>query len=1652
MSAVAEEIELLVGHKGGGKGGGGGGRVAQEDPNTLRSNATARIIDIVGEGPIVGLVDGFRSMYLDETPVQNDDGSFNFYGLRRADRFGLPDQTPFPRQPGVGRPKDVSAQVTEIGSIVRTISNLAVDAVRIVTQIPQLTYQDPKTGDLHGTSVEYAIDVLPNGGSWVEQLVDTVEGKTTAPYQRSRRVDLVGEGPWSIRHRRVTPDSDKSNVQNETFWASYSELIDAKLIYPDTAGFGVEVGARQFGDSVPGRKYDVKGLIISVPSNYDPETRTYSGLWDGTFKQAWTDNPAWCYFDIATNARYGVGLRFVDKWSLYEIARYCDELVDDGFGGQEPRYAFNTVISAQADVYDALNQLASVFRGMTYWGTNTVVPVADMPGIPEKLVTPANVIEGKGGCFEYSGASRSGRHSAWLVSYNDPDSNDRLVPEIVEDEERIQRFGWKPANLTAVGCNSRGQARRVGLWARETERNEGETVTYTGTSEHAKLRPGAIIRVSDPQRAGARLGGRFLQVGTSVLTLDKVPEQALGGDTWYLDAMLPSGGSERREVASFDDNTVTLTQPLSQVPVHGAIWILASASVEPRQFRVIGNRESGATAGKLRYTITALEHDPTKYARVEQGIYLEPPLDSLIPTGPITPPSKIDVTSYTYIAGGTQHQALTVSVSPSDDVRVQNYIIETRGPTDSGWHTASNGASVSVDVLDATAGEWQTRARAADGIGQLSAWVYRTVNVNGLLLPAPPDSVDISVSTFTAQITPAGLTPGAVWEFWMANAPLNDEQIESNAVRSGVGSSIALTDLHPDTLYYLYIRGVNVYGQSDWYPLQFTTENEPDAILKALSKDIAESKLQGSLLEAIPNLTGDENTAGSVAYQVAQEAQARADLKTYVQADYNGKFGAVSQDISVKADQSTVDAIYALRLQSTTPDGTKLLAGVGYGIEGGTSRAVFNFNQIAFGDTDVNPTYALIKDGNRIIIDDGLISKLTFGKLQDGSGNFIVDNNGRLKAQYIDVDNLQVNYGLIVGPKPDEDADSTSRNTAKNIVGQGAFATTNEADWDTQITGSGKPANNADVTDYFDSRTTNQIEENGVTTIARPGGAARNGYRDETGFIKITLPQSWTETMMSMTIDVYVYTTDKSFTLFVGGYNFGDIWVNTSAVLSGNVASDNAVRFGHDGSKCCILIGNDTNSNWNYSKVVVRDFKAGHNNTQKEKWADGWDVSIVNSLPANIDSYYPDALLDARSIKYQGSLATSDNADWGGQVSGSGKPADNADVTDYAAAAATAQQKADEAQTAAQDYTNIREQAMIDGVITDAEQDAINAASTDATNKANAAESAAETAAKSYTQGWSNQNADVTGDNAAKTVYVSDTRDDNQPPSWYFNNYPKQIVSEFKDSSAIGLTGVDDYVALTTHVGWTGSSGDPVRQTVPDDNGIYTRYGFNGWTAWTRADETGSNTSNDTNNVAGTSAGTVLDRATAANNLTTHWAKPGTTEILPGRISTDEAWIDTAIMKAASVDTLQVRGEAVTLPLFVEKTNQVTHTAGNSWATSLLSMYISAEDIGPNGAFVELNSSIFVQNYFNATASKMRVKDYGSELLEVSLPVDVEATPTGGYLHSASGALSTRTFHYFSPGSHNITMDLLLHSDPQTNARRRYSRRYLRVIAYKDRS
>ncbi|XKE45762.1 phage tail protein [Halomonas organivorans] len=948
----ADVTQALEGEKGG-KGGGGGGsqRVPREAPNTLRSTSKARLIDLVSEGPIVGLADGLQSIYLDDTPLQNEDGSYNFDGVTVHTRDGEPDQDHIPGFPAVETVQDVSAQVTYDTPIVRSVTNLSADAVRVTVQLPALSKQNKSNGDLLGSSVSVAIDVRPDGGSWAEALQDTIKGKTTSPYQRTYRCELAGTGPWEVRVRRLTADSNSAALRNDTYWASYTEVIDAKLRYPDSALVALEVDAQQFGSSIPSRSYDLKGRIIQVPSNYDPATRAYSGVWDGTFQLAWSDNPAWVFYDLATHARYGVGLESVDKWALYAIAQYCDELVPDGYGGQEPRFTFNTQMANAEEAYTALQTLASVFRGMTYWGTNTVMAVADMPAEPVKLVGPANVIDGE---FRREGSGLKARHSVALVTWSDPEDGYRQQIEVVEDPDAIQQYGWRQTEVVAAGCTSRGQAHRLGKWILYSERAETETLSYRAGLDHADLRPGELIAVSDPSRAGARLTGRVLAPGTARLTLDAVPDDTSTG-TWYLDVVMPSGGIERREVSAFDGAAVDLANPLSVEPLGGAMWVLSSTSVEPEQFRVISVSEEDAHT----YAITALAHDPDKFAKVEQGLDLPERETSLVPTGPGLAPTGVDAEAYTYLVGGTEHQGLSISWTPSDDARVLTYRVEVQGPDDVTWRAIYSGAGSSVNEPDAAPGEWQVRVSGLTGLGVASPWVSLVTTLGDLLVPQAPLTVDVSVGTFTVALDPEGEYPGLQWEFWRATTALAEADIEANAVRVAVASQLTDTELTPGTTYYYWIRGANAYGVSDWYPVQATTQQDPTKVMQVISGEIRQSDLYTDLSTNIDALNDS----------------------WVVKVDGNGNVGGIG--LAYDDLQETIDfGIIADRFWLVDPD------------------------------DPLNEDFAFIFDNGTLYLREALIQTLTFDKLTDTVGNFVVQN-GKLQADYVQADQLQVEWANI---------------------------------------------------------------------------------------------------------------------------------------------------------------------------------------------------------------------------------------------------------------------------------------------------------------------------------------------------------------------------------------------------------------------------------------------------------------------------------------------------------------------------------------------------------------------------------------------------------------------------------------------------------------
>lgn len=728
----------------GGGGGGGSSHTPVQFPDNLQSSASAQICDLLGEGEIEGLVNGLKSVYLNETPLQNADGTYNFQGVAINTRNGSQDQTFLP----IGRPAqidnadfdgfndveneiNVGTFVTHVTPITRSISNPNVTAARVLISFPQLSFQDSSTGDLSGTEVEIKIYVQSNGGGFVQQAHDVINGKSMSKYQKSYRLTLQGGAPYDIRVERVTADAtDDVNTQNKTFWDSYTEIVEAKLTYPNSALVALRVKASQFS-SIPQRAYDVKLLRIKVPTNYNPETRAYDGIWDGTFKVAWTDNPAWVFYDMLTTARYGLGNFItedqVDKWTLYQIAKYCDELVPDGFGGMEPRFTCNIYIQTRAEAFKVINDLASIFRGMPFWSSGSITVAQDSPQDASYLFTPANVVDG---LFNYIGVSAKSRHTVALVAWNDPDDFCRQKIEYVEDAEGIAQFGVIETQVVAMGCTSRGQAHRLGRWALYTEKYQSETVSFQTGLEAAICQPGQIIKIADPVRAGIRCGGRIVSSDISSIVADGDIPLSIS-NSLMLSVMLPDGTTEERPVAGIEGREISVTGEFSQAPQAQGIWILSNANVEPQYFRVISVAESKSGV----FDVTAIAHNPDKFQAVDQGTVLETRSISLLSDVPDSP-TDLQVIETLYAVGKDVRAKITVTWKMVD--HAASYVVNWKRDNQNTIMVPETTAN-DVEILAAEPGQYQFWVYAVSAVGKRSVAAQISKKIQGKI--APPASV-----------------------------------------------------------------------------------------------------------------------------------------------------------------------------------------------------------------------------------------------------------------------------------------------------------------------------------------------------------------------------------------------------------------------------------------------------------------------------------------------------------------------------------------------------------------------------------------------------------------------------------------------------------------------------------------------------------------------------------------------------------------------------------------------------------------------------------------------------------------------------------------------------------------------------------------------
>ena len=592
-----------------GKGRGGGGHTPVEAKESGRSKQLVKIVEVISEGEVYGLADGMKSIYFDKTPVQNKDGSYNFKNVQVEGRVGGQVQDLMAGFNTSEKEVGVGTLVKKNLPLTRTVTDSKVSRLRLTIGVQSLFKQEDN-GDTNGTSVNFVITI----GSRTYPV--SISGKYSSQYLQHHTFDNLPSVPFIVKVERTTEDSTTQRLQNNTIWSSYTEIIDTEFAYPNTALMGVKFDSEYFSN-IPTRTYDLLGLKVKVPSNYDTRTRKYTGMWDGTFKIDWTDNPAWVLYDVVTNKRYGLGGRLgefgADKWALYQVAQYCDQLVPDGFGGQEPRFTCNVWLTEQRSAYQVINDICSIFRAMPVWNGQQLTAVMDRPADPVWTYTNANVDESG---FSYTFSARKSRHNAIQVEYADKENSYEKAIEYVSDDESIRKNGLNVKKITAFGCTSRGQAHRTALWLLQTEKLETKTVTFTVGAEGLMHIPGDIIKVADTHYAGTNIGGRVLAVNGKTVTLDR--EITLSGNS-YLSYINTNAKHQNIKIISVNGAEVTLDQPPLGLELYG-VWSLTTQQVTSQLFKALSVKEED----KGKYTIMALQHEPQKEAIVDNGAKFEP--------------------------------------------------------------------------------------------------------------------------------------------------------------------------------------------------------------------------------------------------------------------------------------------------------------------------------------------------------------------------------------------------------------------------------------------------------------------------------------------------------------------------------------------------------------------------------------------------------------------------------------------------------------------------------------------------------------------------------------------------------------------------------------------------------------------------------------------------------------------------------------------------------------------------------------------------------------------------------------------------------------------------------------------------------------------
>ncbi|OYB08640.1 phage attachment tail tip protein J [Escherichia coli] len=1016
------------------------GHTPREAKDNLKSTQLLSVIDAISEGPVEGPVDGLKSVLLNSTPVLDTEGNTNISGVTVVFRAGEQEQTPPEGFESSGSETVLGTEVKYDTPITRTITSANIDRLRFTFGVQALVETTSK-GDRNPSEVRLLVQIQRNGG-WVTEKDITIKGKTTSQYLASVVVGNLPPRPFNIRMRRMTPDSTTDQLQNKTLWSSYTEIIDVKQCYPNTALVGVQVDSEQFGSQQVSRNYHLRGRILQVPSNYNPQTRQYSGIWDGTFKPAYSNNMAWCLWDMLTHPRYGMGKRLgaadVDKWALYVIGQCCDQSVPDGFGGTEPRITCNAWLTTQRKAWDVLSDFCSAMRCMPVWNGQTLTFVQDRPSDKVWTYNRSNVVMPDDGApFRYSFSALKDRHNAVEVNWIDPDNGWETATELVEDTQAIARYGRNVTKMDAFGCTSRGQAHRAGLWLIKTELLETQTVDFSVGAEGLRHVPGDVIEICDDDYAGISIGGRVLAVNsqTRTLTLDREITLPSSGTT-LISLVDGSGNPVSVEVQSVTDGVKVKVSRVPDGVAGYSVWGLKLPRLRQRLFRCVSIRENDDGT----YAITAVQHVPEKEVIVDNGAHFDGDQSGTV--NGVTPPAVQHLTAEVTADSG-EYQVLARWDTPKV-VKGVSFLLRLTVAADDGSErlvSTARTAETTYRFTQLALGRYTLTVRAVNAWGQQGDPASVSFRIAA---PVAPSRIELTPGYFQITATPhlAVYDPTVQFEFWFSEKRIADiRQVETTARYLGTALYwiAASINIKPGHDYYFYIRSVNTVGKSAFVEAVGRASDDAEGYLDFFKGEIGKTHLAQELWTQIDN--------GQLAPDLAEIRTSITDVSNEITQTVNKKLedqsAAIQQIQKVQVDtNNNLNSMWAVKLQQMQ-DGRLYIAGIGAGIEntpdGMQSQVLLAADRIAMiNPANGNTKPMFVGQGDQIFMNEVFLKYLTAPTITSG-GNppaFSLTPDGKLTAKNADISgSVNANAGTLNNVTINENCQIKGKLSANQIEG-----------------------------------------------------------------------------------------------------------------------------------------------------------------------------------------------------------------------------------------------------------------------------------------------------------------------------------------------------------------------------------------------------------------------------------------------------------------------------------------------------------------------------------------------------------------------------------------------------------------------------------------